>query len=75
VQKMMSQAKDTSSEEVGNEVIPRWYTTVCLLCLETFFLDSWPIFTFRRGPSSLAGKSKITNPNESDHFCMGPRNY
>jgi hypothetical protein len=30
----------------------------------------------RRGPrSSLAGKSKITNPNESDHFCMGPRSY
>ena len=20
--------------------------TVCLLCLETFFLNSWPIFTF-----------------------------
>jgi hypothetical protein len=46
---------------------------IILFCI----FDLFPpiLFHLRRGPSSLAGKSKITNSNESDHFWVGPRSH
>jgi hypothetical protein len=39
------------------------YCTICLLCLETFFLNSWPILTFSDSVESFDQDRTINAEN------------